>query len=276
MSVIDGPLPRAPEFDIWSVAEPISGRWRAGVKLWDYPPEPVYGHDPCAEGGTWGTKSGATASWTNPVFPSFTGYLPVECSTITVDLDTVRRHAEAVFDAREHAIIEQQLLLGDIVSAPFVSDSTLVPALASGAAQPAGIALSYLEQAIGTNTDAKGLILADPATATAWGHLGSVSRVGNQLQTVLGTPVLVSSAFIEQHPDEESAAGAHQSWAYAISGVLAAHGDVSIPDDPVLIEVSTNTFVLRAERDYVVAWDAIGGSSILVDWCDECTVTAVQ
>src|SRR5512143_2367403 len=107
---IDGPLPRPPEFSIWTVAEPIVGRWRAGVKLWDYPPEDVYGFDPCSE-GTFRSKYEGTR-YDNPTFLAFTGYVPIVCSTINVDLEGLRRRAEALMDAQDHAIVEEQLLLG--------------------------------------------------------------------------------------------------------------------------------------------------------------------
>ena len=284
---IDGPVPQQPEFSIWTVAETIQGRWRAGVNLWDYPPENVYGFDPCSE-GTFRSKYDGTA-YANPTFHSFTGYVPIICSTITVDLEGLRKRAEAVMDAQDHEIVERQLLVGDIVANPFIADTTLVPTIVAGA-QPAPLALAYLEQSIATNTARKGVIHCDPATASAWADNGSLVRVGEQLQTRLGTPLIVSSAYIDQHPDEEAAAGVHQSWAWATGGIMAARGEVSLGDDPAArvaaiinnprgfgtdIEVSTNEFVYRAERDFVVAWDALGGGAILVDWCDTCTLTGV-
>lgn len=285
LEVINGPLPQPPEFNIWSVAEPIEGRWRAGVKLWDYPPENVYGFDPCSE-GTFRSKYEGS-SYANPTFLSFTGYVPIICSTLTRDFAGLEARAEAVMDAQDHEIVERQLLLGDIVANPFIADSTLCPTIVAGA-QPAPLALAYLEESIADNTARKGVIHCDPATASAWADNGSLVRVGNQLQTQLGTPLIVSSAYIDQHPDEEAAAGAHQSWAWATGGILAARGEVNLGDEPAAlvaaiinnprgrgtpIEVSSNTFVYRAERDFVVAWDTLGGSAILVDWCDECTVT---
>lgn len=285
MLVVDGPTPIQPEFTIYTVAETIQGRWRGGVKLWDYPPEQVYGFDPCSD-GTFRSKYEGSP-YENPTFHSFTGYLPIVCSTITIDLDGIMARADAVMDAQDHAIVEEQLLLASFVDNPFIADSTLCPTIVAGA-QPAPIALAYLEQSIGTNTDRRGVIHCDPATASAWADNGSLVHVGNQLQTQLGTPLIVSSAYIDQHPDEEGAAGTHQSWAWATGGILVARGEVRLNDDPASlvgaiinnprghgtrIEVSTNEYVYRAERDFVVAWDALGGGAILVDWCDECSVT---
>ena len=76
---VDGPLPVEPPFNLFSVAEPIGGRWLAGVNVWPYPPDIASGQDPCGEGSLRDKSEGQ--GYTSPTFYSFTAYLPVTCST---------------------------------------------------------------------------------------------------------------------------------------------------------------------------------------------------
>src|SRR6187397_2106290 len=118
---VDGPLPVEPPFNLFSVAEPIAGRWLAGVNVWPYPPDIASGQDPCGEGSLRDKSEGE--GYTSPTFYSFTAYLPVTCSTIGNNLDEVEKRAEAVLNATDHVAAEQQLVSGAYTGGPYLAET---------------------------------------------------------------------------------------------------------------------------------------------------------
>jgi hypothetical protein len=258
---IDGPLPEAPPFNLFSVAESIGGRWLAGVNVWPYPPDVASGQDPCAE-GTFRDKSEGTG-YDSPRFYSFTAYLPVSCSTIGNNLDEVEKRAEEALDATDHVAAEQQLVSGLYASNPYLAETTNI--LNSGTATNLQFALAYLEQEIGEETGRRGVIHADPATASAWSFDGGLRVVGNQLQTFLGTPVIVGDGYIGAHPDSKAAPSAAQSWAWASGPIVAERDKMVLSNDlSDYIDTGVNRYVYRAEHNIVVAWDDQFSAAILV------------
>jgi hypothetical protein len=261
IQAIDGPLPVGPPFNLFTVAESIGGRWLAGVHVWPYPPDVASGHDPCAD-GTYRDKHDGTG-YDSPTFNSFTAYLPVSCSTFGNNLDEVEKRAEAVLNATDHVAAELQLVSGDFVAGPYLAETTNI--LNSGGATPPSQALSFLEQEIGDETGRRGVIHADPATASAWSFDGGLRIVGDQLQTYLGTPIIVGSGYINAHPDSKGNPAAGTSYAWASGPIQAERENMRLSDElSDYIDVASNLYVYRAERNIVVAWDDQFSAAILV------------
>jgi hypothetical protein len=258
---VDGPLPVEPPFNLFTVAESIGGRWLAGAHVWPYPPDVASGHDPCAD-GTYRDKHDGTG-YDSPTFNSFTAYLPVSCSTIGNSLDEVEKRAEAVLNATDHVAAERQLVSGDFVAGPYLAETTNI--LNGGTAVPAQSALALLEQEIGDETGRRGVIHADPATASVWSFDGGLRIVGDQLQTFLGTPIVVGAGYINAHPDSTGPAPSGQSYAWASGPILAEREGMNLSDElSDYIDTLINLYIYRAERNIVVAWDDQFSAAVLV------------
>ena len=129
--------------------------------------------------------------------------------------------------------------------------------------------LAALENAIG-ETHRAGIIIADPATVTAWAAQYLVyedSRTG-RLRTAPGTPVVVAQGAIGLHPDSEAAPAFGNSWAWATGMVHAFVGDPYILPEDVkqALDREVNLLTYRAEASGVVYWDTALQVGVQVDW----------
>jgi len=265
---IDGPLPVAPRHNLFEVAEEINPeRWESGgVVLWPFPSDLPSGIDPCLD-GTFRTKdSGTESSGEHPEFPAFTVYQPIICTAFLNDFDGLMLRAEAVLNATDHLVGEQQLASGLYATAPFLGDgANNFAVLASGVAPEVG--LSYLEQAIGA-TGKAGMIHGDPATAGAWTIGRQLQERSGRLETVArGTPVVVGDGYIGALANGV-AAPVGSSWAFATGPVQYARGPLVRLSDAIAEshDRASNTIVYIAERDLVVAWDLELQAAVSIDW----------
>ena len=265
---IDGPLPEAPDHNLLATAEEINpDRWvSGGLVLWPFPTDLPSGVDPCLEGTFRQKDSGTESDGTHPEFPAFTVYQPIICTAFLNDFEGLKLRAEAVLNATDHLVAEQQLASGTYATAPYLGDgANNYVVLATGVAPEVG--LSYLEQAIG-ETGKAGMIHADPATAAAWTIGRQLQERGGRLETVArGTPVVVGDGYIGALADGV-AAGVGSSWAFATGPVQYARGELVRLSDAIAesMDRESNTVVYIAERDLVVAWDLELQAAVSIDW----------
>lgn len=265
MLAIDGPLPRAPEYNLLTVAQRIAGRWEGGIVLWPFPEDLPTGIDPCLT-GTFSVKGQATETeeTARPEFSAFTAYLPIVCSAFVNDFEAIKLRADEGLAAMVHAVLEEQLVSGTFAGSQFLGDANVTDLNPAGAVAPQP-ALSHLEQAIG-QTAKGGVIHADPATAAAWSFNGALKSNG-RLETALGTPIVVGHGYIGATADSV-VAGAGNSWAFASGPIqYAVSEQIALSDDvSEVLDRSMNEIVYLAEQDVVVGWDRQLQAAIRVDW----------
>lgn len=272
--VIVGPPPVAPRFNVFTVSEEIGSddpHVLGGIQFYGYPPGAPDGMDPCAT-GTFRTKEeGVDAP--APAFATFTAYIAERCTMGGISgWDEFTERAEATMRATAGHAAERQLVAGSYVSTnPYLGDLS-ADILAAGASVPVGVGLSYLEDAIAA-TGRRGVIHATPAIASAWDS--RVMAVGDQLQTNLGTPVVSGHGYVANvddantlAPENGSAPGAGESWAYATGPLRHKFGPVEPIGATVAQTLSRedNDLVFRAEMDIVIGWDTALQAAVLIDW----------
>lgn len=269
---VDGPAPVAPRYGLLAAATIIEGedeRWANGVEVWPFPPDTVHGQDPCGAGGSSLVKvtGGVVAK---PKFGAFTAYLAATCNARGIATnDEFRARAKAAVTAVEGAAPEAQLASGTYIQSPnpFLTDLNLVEPLGLTSTSPAN-ALAVLENLIGA-TQRGGLIHCDPATAIAWdaNHLLTEPAATGPRYTKRGTPVAIGDGYIGAHPLGHSAPSACEGWAFATGPVQIRRSiDVTIYGDLAAnLDRVNNVITFRAERDYLVSWDAVLQAGVLVD-----------
>lgn len=264
---IDGPLPRRRRYDLLSVVEvvdPGTVHAEAGVQVYPYPPDLPAIHNPCS-GGSYGEKD--EGEGTEVVdFGGFTVYLPIKCTTRGIGDDVAfKNRAVRALAARESYGVEIQLArdVGGIGNA-HLTQGGIIPLLA-GATKPS-VALAALENAI-AETAQQGVIHADPATVSAWSKEFLVYKEGDHLTTVNDTLVVAGSGYVGIHPVDQGGPGTNQSWVFATGPVQVVRSSPFVIPENIkeAVDRTFNVVVYRAERNYVVDWDADLLVEILVD-----------
>jgi hypothetical protein len=258
---LNGPRPVAPPHSLIKtpgVVQDGPARWLNGVNIVGYPADTPSLWEPCSE-GTFREKDEGTDR-PQATFDAFVAYLPVTCSTFgAFDL---AEQAEAVLEATVSMAAEEALVAGiDGSSNPYFGDTNLT--VLGGAALAPGVALSYLENAIGA-TGRGGMIHAPPAVVSAW----DADKVtdGSRLLTACGTPVVCGDGYIGSDPDDESSPAAGQDYAYATGPVEVRLSAVVMTDMAESLDRSDNSVTFRAERYVLATWDTALQVAVLVDW----------
>lgn len=268
---LDGPLPVKPRYGLLDIpgVRKAADRELNGVVVYGYPEDAPASWEPCSS-GTFRTKDeGGEVS--TPRFDAVGLYVPVTCSAMNVNNNgntwrDFAGRAEKVLEATLSYGVTQVLSQGVVGSAnPFLGDAG-VTKLNGGASTEAGGALAYLENAIGA-TGRKGMIHADPATATAWA-LYLEDRDGDVKYTIAnGTPVSISGGYTGGKANGSSAA-AGTSWAYASGPVEVYVGEATLVGEDIngTLDTSNNDVTFRAERFVLAEWDTALQAAVLVDW----------
>lgn len=277
---VDGVVPAAPPHSLLNVRyragdeevpvllRPSDDRWMNGVQVYGYPVDLPASWDPCSA-GTFRDKDEGS-EFPTPLFGSFAVYLPITCSSLSLnrDPDGFAERAEAALDARLSFGVAQALSQGVAAPStnPFFGD-TNADILAGGGAVAAQVGLSYLEDAIGA-TGQLGMIHATPGTVAAWG-IGA--GIGNPvpeegLHSPNGNPIAADGGYLGAQPSGEAAAAAGQAWAFATGPVEVRVGEVAIYDISEVLDRETNDVTYRAERYVVASWDTALQAAVLIDW----------
>lgn len=263
-AVINGPLPKPPEYSLLSipgVVQTDDARWRGGIAIWGYPEEVPLLWEPCQD-GTFREKT-VTPTASSPRFDPFAAYVAFECSTMSGPVSEFGDRAEAVLDATISYAVERALADGISGSSnPFFADGNLTQL--GGGPVTAQIGLSYLENAIAA-TGRQGIIHATPGTVAQWDDL---LTDGGVLHTKSGTPIAVGGGYLDIDPVGKTGSDptAGQEWAFATGPVLVYLGQAQRPDVPQFVNQNTNLATYIAERFVVAGWDTALQSGVLIDW----------
>lgn len=260
---VDAPAPILRSFGLLDVVEAIGElhgvgdeRWTNGAALYGWPAHLGSAWDPCAA-GTFRTKDDGIGN-PLPIFASFTAYLPITCSSISIgDPDDFAQRSLEAFRAREGAIVENQLATGSAKLAdrnPHLADENVQ--IIAGTFTPAE-ALARLEDALAA-TRQGGVFHAPPSLVSAWSDY--LERDGQILRTLASwTPVVSGAGYLNVKPEESAdLAGGDQQYAWATFGVSIYRNEARVVPDAISEALSTgdNEVTYRAERDYLVIYEA--------------------
>jgi hypothetical protein len=266
---LDGPLPVAPRHSLLEtegvVVDRDATRVLNGVNILGYPTGCPSTWEPCSD-GTFRTKS-SDNEWPQPRFDGFVVYQGIECSTISFggDPEDLFRRAERLLNATLSAGVERGLAEGVVSSSnPFFGDEN-VDDLTSGTAVSPGIALSYLEEAIGTTCRA-GMIHATPAVIAALQAFPLGREEDQRLETANGTPVVSGMGYQDVDTPWLAAPGTTEDWTFATGPVNVHLGPVVVTTPKQSIARDTNVITFFAERYVLAVWDTALQAAVLVDW----------
>jgi len=266
---LSAPAPQAPCHSLLQtpgvVVERDGGRFLNGVNFWQYPEATPSTWDPC-DTGTFRTKDDGEGMGFSR-FDTVVAYLPITCSAIGMDDQATQEffdRAEVALDATLSFAVEGLLVKGNPSSTnPFLGDGNMTLA-ASGAKSP-GVALSYLENAIGL-TGQGGMIHATPATIAALQAFPLGGDTQERLETANCTKVVSGGGYIGAHPVGQTGPGATTDWAFASLPVEVRLSPIVTTTVAQTLERSDNVLTYRAERAVLVSFDTQLQAGVLVDW----------
>lgn len=265
---IDGPLPVRPRHSLLETPGVVVSRDATrvlnGVNVYGYPTGCPSLWEPCSD-GTYRTK-GSDSEQLLPRFDSFVVYKPITCSSIGMgDPEEFSGRISRVLEATLSAGVEEALAAGvDQSSNPFFGDAD-VDDLTGGVAVSPGVALSYLEEAIGA-TCRKGMIHATPAVIAALQAFPLGGENDMRLETANGTPVVSGSGYQGVDTPWLATPGTTEDWIFATGPVEVHLGPLVMTDIKETLDRSDNTVTFRAEHYTVAVWDTALQAAILVDW----------
>lgn len=239
-AVVDGPVRQPLPYGLFSVvslAEVSEDRWENGV-VWQAlacadPTNVVVGDCDAPEGFP---KVFPDAPWAEGEADAFTVYAPYKCNPIGGgSLQTAQDNAREILRLREEAQVESRI---------WTSITTGATALAGGSPKEA---LAQAEQWIAENYGSLGVIHMSRYVAVFF--KGLIEAKGNQMQTILGTPVVVGAGY----PDESPTLVATPAMFGYRSDIFES---TSRPGD--LLDRSVNTLFGIAERSYLIGIDPCG------------------
>jgi len=280
-SALDGPLPSSPPQSLLNTPGVVQDAGRGldgerididrvlgGANVWMYPTGCSALWEPCSD-GTFRVKDDASTQLA-PRFDSFVVYKSITCSVFGMDDASLRdlgRRASVVLNATLSAGVERALAEGVAGSSnPFFGDGN-VQVLNSGTAVSPRVAVSWLEEAIGTNCR-QGMIHLTPASVAG---LPAPLREGATLATANGTPVVSGMGYQGVDTSDLSSPAAHQDWAFATTGVNVYLGPVRLPAPKEAVQRDINLVTFIAEAYVLAVWDGIddeelAAAAVLVDW----------
>lgn len=291
---IDGPPPIAPLYGLLPAAEAPAGgvrivgpdlddrgvdRWINGVELAEYPPDTPDVFDPCAGSSVAAaTTKGFGTALSNSQFGAFTLWLAATCTAARIpDHEAFKAKLLAVFAATESFGIAKEFMLGArMPSNPHLADGNGTFPNGNVATKPVN-GLGILEAAIAAS-GRQGLIHCSPQMATAL--LGGGFAIDNKtgvIRTINGIVVIPDFGYAAgSTPATRPAPTGTQEWMYATGPIDIRRSETFvIPDNPAealdrglgATSGSANAVTYRAERYYLVDWDTVVQSAVLVDRC---------
>jgi hypothetical protein len=223
--------------------------------------------------GTFRVKSDESTQITQR-FDSFVVYTPITCSVFGMDdaaLTSLGERAQTVLNATLSAGVEKALAAGVADSSnPFFGDTNVVE-LNSGTAVSPRVAVSFLEDWIGTNCR-QGLIHLTPATVAG---LPAPIREEFTLATANGTPIVSGMGYQDITTSDLSEPGEGEDWAFATLGVNVFLGPTRLPVPKEAVQRDINLVTFLAETYVLAVWDGYNGdpddpelaaAAVLVDW----------
>lgn len=290
---IDGPLPIPPKYGLLQAGEvPAAGvtlwppdldgegveRWMNGVELYPYPDGLGDVHDPCA--GTTAAahlKGFGNDSPTKPQFGAMTVWFAESCTASHVwNQEEYKARASLVMSVVEGATIAKEFLLGTRLPLnPHLTDGNgTFPNLDVATSVALGIAMMEAEIA---KSGRLGLIHVSPQVATIAREHFAVDNKTGVIRTINGNVVIPDFGYVDTgHPATHAAATGTKEWIYATGPIDIRRTEMFMLPEKVSEALDrgttgtatnsrTNNITYRAERYYLVDWDQVVQSSVLVD-----------
>lgn len=286
---IDGPPPLAPKYGLLQAARSevvriISDadergveRWGNGVEVYPYPADEAHVYDACSVYGTAPEPKEYGETADRPQFDSLTVYLAETCTSIRVwDQDAFRARAVAAMTAVEGAAVEREFLAGDVFTGnPHLADGQgTFPKGSTATSVVNGLAL--LENEI-ASSGKQGVIHCSPGLAIAAVAEHVIGDVGGVLRTINGTLVVPGQGYAgAAHPAGKAAASGTEEWVYASGPVDVRRSEIFTIPETVrealdrgmgATDNKPNAITYRVERLYLVDWDTVVQSAVLIDRC---------
>lgn len=282
---IDGPPPQPPDRSLLTAARIVADgdaggveRWGNGVEVYPYPPGPAAVVDACATGSDRVKQEGGLIPL--PQFGAMTVYLSETCSTFGIfgeglsdgqAQDRFVARARTALAAVEAQAVEREFLAGDLLGLnPFLADGNgTFPAGNTGTSVVEAFALLEGEIA---SVGGKGLIHCSPRVVTYAAFAGLLIwplNPGVPLVTLNGTVVVPGQGYVDDsvNPAGHTGAGNGKEWIYATGLVDVRRSDYEVLPGSLFqaLDRETNSLTYRVERTYLVDWDTVLQSAVLVD-----------
>lgn len=263
-ALVEAPVRQPLPYGLLSVLQPRpndgENRWMNGITWETLGCDPVSGiGDVACEPGEDGTtqatglpKNLEKHATPDPEFEAFTVYGTYTCTPVGNTLAHAQQRATEHLMSGEEARVEQAIWTGDLDNTGFAAG-----------AEDAGAgsllrAVANLEQWIAENLRAKGVIHMTREAALLGLAKDALEIKGNQIQTLLGTPVVAGSGYPGTGPAGEDPA-ADSTYVYATPAMTGYRSEV-FPgaDQQGGFDREKNNLTAVAERVYSVGWDACG------------------
>jgi hypothetical protein len=282
---IDGPPPQPPARSLLTAARIVpdadaggAERWGNGVEVYPYPPGPAGVHDACATGSDRVKQDGGLIPL--PQFGAMTVYLSETCSSLGIfgeglsnaqAQDRFVARARTALAAVESQAVEREFFAGDVLGLnPFLADGNGTFPNANTATNVTE-AFALLEAEI-ASVGGSGMIHCSPRIITYASLAGLIIwplNRGTQLYTLNGTLVVPGQGYVDDsvNPAGHSGAGNGNEWIYATGLVDIRRSDYEVLPDSLFqaLDRETNLLTYRVERTYLVDWDTVLQSAVLVD-----------
>lgn len=206
---------------------------------------------------TGGTAPAATVTTTTPgsrttkVLSSYgntatatpmTIYVMEQCRTVAQMSDAQAR-AMKVLNLNEEAGVEKEVWTRIAAAATNITGTVASPETS----------LALLEEAIGDVYAGQPTIHLSPNLASILATKGSIEKVGNHMETKIGSNVVVGRGYPRLGPGGAPAAGSE--WMQATGSLVIERGNAMVKGPMIVQSPLDNTQVVLAERVYVAGFD---------------------
>lgn len=268
--VVDG-IPRQPlPYGLFSVLVPrisADAHWEYDGVTWETltcEPASGIGVYNCENPDqTTGLPKGFTANGDVGEADVFHVYGAYRCTPVGHTLDYARDRAAEHLQVREEAVAEQAIWTGDLDTEGFAANAEEA---VSGAVSITR-AIGALEQWIARAYGSQGVLHMTREAAVAGIAADALVVVGNQVRTVLGTPVVAGTGYPGTGPaGQEPTDG--QTYIYVTPGLLGYRSEVFPGTDTVQagFDKTNNNLTAVAERAYSIGWDPCGTAYALANF----------
>ena len=199
------------------------------------------------------TFSGNESPVTGSPFGVITSYT---CGSIGYSFEEVEQKVRIRMSLREQRAVErrvwQGLAQGSALGLGGIPGLFQSPTATLTAASCPTEAVAALEQALADNGVIGGIIHARPYMSAHLSTNHLIERQGRQIQTRLGTPVVLGQGYSGTGPAGQPVTSTVE-YMYATGRVLIWQSDVQVPDPRQTMDRALNQQMVLAERFYAVA-----------------------
>lgn len=172
----------------------------------------------------------------------FTVYVMEQCRTVA-QMSTAQARAVRVLNLNEEAGVEKELWTRIAAAATDITGTVASPE----------VSLAMLEEAIGNQYAGQPTIHASINLASYLATKGAIEKVGNHMETKIGSEVVVGRGYPRTGPGGVPAVGSE--WLMASGTPIVERGTAMVKGPMIVQSPLDNTQVVLAERVYVAGYD---------------------